>query len=461
MNKKFCITDFGAKADGTLQTDKIQSAIDACFLAGGGEVIIPSGTFLIGSIRLRSNVTLYLKSGATLKGSRNPEDYFGYLNDAVEPLSESEITNAGYCGLWNIWGETAYDSSDARYNFKRIAGSRWNNAVIRAINAENIAIIGEENSFIDGDNCYDAIGEEDYRGPHAITFFNVKNINLVGYSVQHSANWAHNLLFCENITVKNIKVFAGHDGFDASVCENITIKDSEFYTGDDCIAGFGNVNVRVSNCILNSACSAFRFGGTNVFVTDCKIFAPAKYAFRGSLKKEEKEQGIIATPDRARANMLSAFTYYADYSLPIEFEPGNIVIKNCTIDGADKLLHYNFSGNEFWQRYRPLKNINFEDLTVTGLKAPSVAYGTNDEPIELSLKNIDATFVDGSKTKEFLVVNNCKKLNVENVELKNFTGNCFVLINGKIKSDIDGLNCEIDKKNFIKRTKKDFNIRRI
>lgn len=159
--------------------------------------------------------------------------------------------------------------------------------------------------------------------------------------------------------------------------------------------------------------------------------------------------------------MLSAFTYYADYSLPIEFESGNIVIKNCTIDGADKLLHYNFSGNEFWQRYRPLKNINFEDLTVTGLKAPSVAYGTNDEPIELSLKNIDATFVDGSKTKEFLVVNNCKKLNVENVELKNFTGNCFVLTNGKIKSDIDGLNCGIDKKNFIKRTKKDFNIRRI
>ena len=79
--KKYNISDFGALSDGTLQTEKIQRAIDECFLSGGGIVIIPCGEYLTGGIRLRSNVTLYLKSGAVIKASRNPDDYFSYKND--------------------------------------------------------------------------------------------------------------------------------------------------------------------------------------------------------------------------------------------------------------------------------------------------------------------------------------------------------------------------------------------
>mgnify|MGYP003293789217 CR=1 FL=1 len=49
MNKTFLITDFGAVAGkDTLQTEKIQKAIDACFSEGGGEVIIPEGITTIG-----------------------------------------------------------------------------------------------------------------------------------------------------------------------------------------------------------------------------------------------------------------------------------------------------------------------------------------------------------------------------------------------------------------------------
>ena len=57
-----------------------------------------------------------------------------------------------------------------------MAGSRWNNALIRAWKAQNITLIGEPGSVIDGNNTYDAIGEENYRGPHGITFFSCKNI---------------------------------------------------------------------------------------------------------------------------------------------------------------------------------------------------------------------------------------------------------------------------------------------
>ena len=66
--KIFNIRDFGAKICDALQTVPIQSAIDACFLAGGGRVVIPCGVFITGGIRLRSNVELYLETGAIVKG---------------------------------------------------------------------------------------------------------------------------------------------------------------------------------------------------------------------------------------------------------------------------------------------------------------------------------------------------------------------------------------------------------
>ena len=81
------ICDFGAERNNELQTAKIQNAIDYCFNQGGGEVQIPEGVFLTGGIRLRSTVTLHLLKNAVLKGSKNPEDYFGYLNDKTEPLA--------------------------------------------------------------------------------------------------------------------------------------------------------------------------------------------------------------------------------------------------------------------------------------------------------------------------------------------------------------------------------------
>lgn len=64
------ITDYGAVADGTTNNRAaIQAAVDACTVAGGGRVIVPTGQFLSGTIVLKSNVTLYLEKGAELISS--------------------------------------------------------------------------------------------------------------------------------------------------------------------------------------------------------------------------------------------------------------------------------------------------------------------------------------------------------------------------------------------------------
>ena len=72
------VKDYVALNDGkTLATGAIQKAIDACN-RGGGMVKVPAGTYLTGTINLKTNVNLHLSSGAVLKGNPNLGDYQTY-----------------------------------------------------------------------------------------------------------------------------------------------------------------------------------------------------------------------------------------------------------------------------------------------------------------------------------------------------------------------------------------------
>ncbi len=67
----FNIRSFGATGDGVAKdTTAIQEAIDACHASGGGIVRVPTGDFQIGTIRLKSNITLSLDYGASLLSGR-------------------------------------------------------------------------------------------------------------------------------------------------------------------------------------------------------------------------------------------------------------------------------------------------------------------------------------------------------------------------------------------------------
>ena len=72
----FNVRDFGAVGDGVAKdTAAVQLAIDAACAAGGGEVLLPKGTYLCGSVFLKSGVDFHLAEDATLKGSPDPADY--------------------------------------------------------------------------------------------------------------------------------------------------------------------------------------------------------------------------------------------------------------------------------------------------------------------------------------------------------------------------------------------------
>lgn len=398
MYHTFSVLDFGAVPNSTaLQTDKIQAAIDSCFENGGGTVVIPAGTYHTGCILLRSDITLRLLSGAVLCGSRDPLDYRIPFPDMPED-PPVKITR-----------ETVFTEKTA---------SRWGNALIRALYAGNISVIGEPGSVIDGRDCFDEQGEENYRGPHAIAFYGCRNITLSGYTIQNSGNWAHNISYSENITCRDIRVIAGHDGIHISECRNIDIVDCEFYTGDDCVAGFANVNVTVTNCTLNSACSAMRFGGTNVLVRNCRFFGPGKYLFRGSLTPEEKRTCAPSTTgdDGHRHNMLSAFTYYADHKLHIAEQPCNIILTDCIFENADRFLHLNFN-NEQWQRIRSLGNITFRNIRASGVKIPFNLYGDPKEKVSLTVENTSITNCPDFSGDALIHAANFDSITLKNVAL--------------------------------------------
>ena len=70
LGKKYILTDYGVINDSTLlQTEKIQSAIDAAAQNGGGVIVIPKGTYLSGALFFKPKTHLHLEEGAVLKGS--------------------------------------------------------------------------------------------------------------------------------------------------------------------------------------------------------------------------------------------------------------------------------------------------------------------------------------------------------------------------------------------------------
>lgn len=375
-------------------TASIQGEIDRAFRAGGGKVVVGKGDWQVKALRLRSRVTLYLESGATLYGSRNVDDYFILNHEAVDP----------------------------------VVARRWNNALIRLLDAEDAAIVGERGSVIDGCNPFDPLGEESYRGPHGVSAIGCKRLTLRGYTLRQSGNWAHRIADTDGVLVEDVTCEAGHDGVHFNGCDGVTVRRCTFKTGDDCVAGFDNTKVLVEDCYLNTACSGFRFAGTDVTIRRCTLQGPAEYGFRGSLSKADKMAGAPSGKAK-RNNMLSFFTYYSDGTHPVRQNAGRIEIVDCTSDNTDRLLHYNF-GNERWQRGKPMTDITFRNVKATRIKMPVSSWGDRTVPVRVAFVNCEIGFE--KPQPEFIRGSFISSVELENVSVTGVSGPLVRLWNADV-----------------------------
>src|SRR5215216_1327761 len=70
------VREFGATGDSaTKETRAFQKALDTCAVNGGGEVLVPAGKYLIGSIQIGDRTILRLEKDTHLLGSPDLADY--------------------------------------------------------------------------------------------------------------------------------------------------------------------------------------------------------------------------------------------------------------------------------------------------------------------------------------------------------------------------------------------------
>ena len=335
-------------------TAQIQEALDLCRDAGGGEVILSAGEWRIASLRLYSRTTLRLRSGATLLASADWRDY----TDWKVPSTLGYLQSPFVREIWNL-------------------PDHYVNAPITAFEAENVAVIGEEGSVIDGADCFDPNGEEKFRGPMGMVFSRCRNVTLRGYTYRNAANWCHQLDSCRRVRMEGVTVLGGHDGVNIHHCIGVQIENCDFQTGDDCIAGYDAEDVAVRDCSFNTSCNSFRLGAKNLLVEHCRFWGPGVYPHRVS----------------GRHNTLCAFEYYA----MIYDECGsseNWLIQDCTFEGLDSLLHYNYGG-DWMHAARPLRDVTFRRIAVSGLSAPSLARTLPGAPLQIALEDASFGWRDG------------------------------------------------------------------
>jgi len=132
----FNVRDHGAVGDGKSDdTAALNQAVEACAAAGGGQVLVPAGRYLSGTVHLKSNVTLLLDAGAEIVGTADLARYDNFTPPGDTPLA------------------------------RRL---RWHRALVLGVGVENVTITGR--GTINGNQVFDPQGEERMRGPHAILF---------------------------------------------------------------------------------------------------------------------------------------------------------------------------------------------------------------------------------------------------------------------------------------------------
>lgn len=289
VSKLFDITSFGAIGDGiTINTAPIQNAINAC--TPRGTVYVPKGTFLTGSIFLKSNMTLYIEEGGLLLGSNFTSDYplFKYRWEGLETTCYASLIN------------TPISESD-RFEDITIAG-------MGKIDANGSTLRKNE------------IAENKGKPGRAICLRNVDNVYLKDITVKQSPAWCVHLIYCNNVSVNNIKIFTKHDeqgnkylnisngdGLNPDSSSNVFIFNSIISSQDDCIAiksgrdaegrevGIPSENIRITNCKFNSgfgvAIGSEMSGSVrNVLVEDCTF--KDVYSI-GSIKSPRGRGGIV------------------------------------------------------------------------------------------------------------------------------------------------------------------------
>jgi polygalacturonase len=276
------------------------AAIQACYAAGGGRVVVPAGTwYCAGPIVLLSNVNFHLSANCTIYFSPNPADYakdgpidcgangklyysrwqsndcLNYgppvyarnaINVAITGEGDTSVLNgqamtpfAGSGNTSTCWWTFKGNSGSYGYAGSSTPSQAWNNpgnadlrtAVPGIPDSLYTKLTDPATPWQQDQNYLPALseagvaiekrvfGKGHYLRPCMVEFLGCTNVLMENYRTNNTPFWQHHPTDCKNVVIRGVtadSIGPNNDGFDPDACDTVLCENVTFNTGDDCIA---------------------------------------------------------------------------------------------------------------------------------------------------------------------------------------------------------------------------------
>lgn len=398
----FNVYDYGAAGDGkTLDSPAIDRAIEACAKAGGGTVYLSAGTYLSGSIHLKSNINLYIGPGATILGA--PQEMNAY--DLTEPWEGTAYQDFGHTFFHNslIWGENLTNVS--------ITGPGMIDGGGLVKNEDMISHMG---GFFLKRNKQEAAASQKKNEPvrignKAIALKLCRNVLMRDFTIYHGGHFAILATGCDGMTVDNVTMDTNRDGIDIDCCRNTMVSNCRINSPSD-----------DGLCLKSTFALKRNVITENLTIVNCQVSGFEEGTLLdGTMKPRKNGTGRIKFGTEANGGFrnvtVSNCTFRSCRGLALEEVDGgimeNIVISNITMMDVVHYPIYITLG----RRHRgpdvtvdgTLRNILISNVIATGIEKMSGIQitGTPGQPIEgVRLENIKLVFNGGGTHEDAAII---------------------------------------------------------
>jgi polygalacturonase len=399
------ITAFGAVADGKTDIKPILDKVIAqCSVSGGGQVIIPKGTFFIaGPVVLKSHVDLHFEDGAELIFSADAKDYLPAvltLWEGTELFNYSPLFYAYQCSDIAVTGHGKINGSASAGFAKWRPQRSADQTLLRQMGGHDTPVYKR------------VFGEGYHLPPDMIQFFGCKNVLIDGITIVDAPYWVIHPVLCNNVTVQNVTINSlnlNNDGCDPEACTNVLIQHCNFTVGDDGIAikagrdqdgwriGQPTENVVVRSCVFTSKTNGLCIGSEmsagvrNIYMYNVTIkkCLSAIY-FKSNLDRGGFIENIHVSDiqcDSARSAFIRFENNYHGSRgghYPTRFDGFFIQNATCNYAGEAGIYAVGVQGN-------PLQNITLKKVTI--LKTPKDQVVDNAENLKYEDVNINGVLI--------------------------------------------------------------------
>ena len=373
------IRSFGAdeKADFITNTNAINNAIAKVSENGGGTVYVPNGEYICSTIRIKSNVRLFVEGTlrcVTFEQNFNAEDklYYGFI-------FAEDAENITFCGGGRISGNGASFCEEPK-----------SDKLLLPLESFHLK------SYIMAFRSRIRYRKQPSYRVNLVEFQRCKNVDIHNIEMHETARWTCNIVECNEVNIKDVVInnnyhVANSDGFDITNSQNVVVDHCYIATGDDALCikahkGLDVENVLFKNCTAMSLANCFKIGTNvyhnvrNVTIRDCNFFMDGTTGGYAGLAIESDRGSVVENITCENIKMdgiTSAFVVWLGNRH--EGTPGalkNVTIKNIKADNVS--LPSAVSGTIFDEKAYETENVVIENVDVKYRESKEEVYTRED-----------------------------------------------------------------------------------